>query len=161
MPQPSIRPVEKPDLPLLDAALRALSRDLGDDHPADLTLLERALFGPCPACCALIAGETPETVSGAVVFSPVLSTTLAATGVYVSDLWVAPTTRGSGLGRDLLAQAARQAGAKWGAEFLKLAVYDTSDAARRFYDRLGFAARGGETTLLLNQSGLDALKGTP
>lgn len=155
-----IRPAEEPDLHLLDSALRALSRDLGDDHPADIGLLEQALFGPTPASYALIATTGRDTLSGLVVFSPFLSTTLAATGLYVSDLWVADTGRGAGLGRRLLADAARFAGERWGASSLKLVVYDGSDAARRFYDRLGFTARNGETAMFLDRTGLSALKGT-
>lgn len=154
-----IRSVTARDLPLLDTALRALSRDLGDTYPADIKLLEEAGFGPTPAYHALIALDDPDTVCGAVVFSPVLSTTLAATGLYVSDLWVAKTTRGTGLGRRLLSEAAQFADIQWKAKFLKLVVYDGSPAARRFYDRLGFSARTDETTLFLDKGGLDALKG--
>lgn len=155
----SIRPAENNDLQLLDAALRALSKDLGDNHPASIGLLEQALFGPTPACYALIAQDTPDRPSGVVVFSPFMSTTLAATGLYVSDLWVADMARGSGLGRRLLAHAARFAHTRWGASSLRLAVYDGSTPARRFYDRLGFFARCGETIMFLDKSGLDALKG--
>ena len=154
-----IRPVEKHDLPLLDAALRALSKDLGDTHRASIGLLEQAGFGPTPACYALIALNSGDTLCGAIVFSPVMSTTLAATGVYVSDLWVAEAVRGCGLGRRLLGQAATFSQAQWGANFLKLAVYDDAPAARRFYDRLGLVARNGETMMLLEKPGLDALKG--
>ena len=153
-----IRLVEKRDLPLLDSALRALSKELGDKHPASIEFLEQAGFGSTPAYYALIALTSTDTLCGAVVFSPVLSTTLATTGFYVSDLWVAQEARGDGLGRRLLAQAAEVSHAKWGANYLKLAVYDGSNHARRFYDRLGLTERPGETTLFLDKFGLDALR---
>ena len=159
MKHPVIRPVAKCDLPLLDAALRALSKELGDVHPASIDFLEQAGFGPTPAYNALIAIRGDDTVCGAVVFSPVVSTTLAATGFYVSDLWVAETARGCGLGRRLLADAARLAEARWDANFLKLVVYHDSHDTRRFYDRLGLSARSGETTMFLDKSGLETLKG--
>jgi ribosomal protein S18 acetylase RimI-like enzyme len=159
MTQPHIRRATRHDLPLLDRALRALSQDLGDPHPASIDLLDQAGFGSTPAFYALIALENPDTICGAVVFSPVLSTSLAGTGLYVSDLWVAQHGRGGGLGRRLLAEAARYAEIHWAARFLKLAVYDGSPDARRFYDRLGFYARSGETTLFLDTGGLAALKG--
>jgi ribosomal protein S18 acetylase RimI-like enzyme len=155
-----IRPVEKPDLQQLDIALRALSGDLGDTHPATVEFLEQAGFGSTPAYYALIALNDDDVLSGAVVFSPLLSTSLGATGCFVSDLWVSDKTRGRGLGKRLLAEAAETAQAQWGAGYLKLAVYDSSFDARQFYDKLGFVDRGGETTLFLDKTGLDALKGT-
>lgn len=157
----TIRAVTKADLPLLDRALRALSSDLGDHHPADIALLEKAGFGPVPTYHALIALDDKGALFGAVVYSPFLSTSLAATGLYVSDLWVSDTARGAGLGPRLLAHAARSAEALWGAAYLKLAVYHDAQDARRFYDRMGFSARDGETTMFLDKSGFDTLKGQP
>lgn len=155
-----IRPVEKHDLPLLDMALRELSKDLGDTHQASIGFLEQAGFGPTPAYYAQLAVSATDTLSGAVVFSPLLSTSLGATGLYVSDLWIAPTARRCGLGRRLLAHVGEFAQARWGASFLKLAVYDASTDACQFYNRLGFVARSDETTLFLDEIGLDALKST-
>ncbi|MFK8081692.1 MAG: GNAT family N-acetyltransferase [Granulosicoccus sp.] len=153
-----IRAVEKCDLTLLDSALRALSLELGDEHPASMEFLEQAGFGPTPTYHALIALTTDDNLSGAVVFSPVMSTSLAATGLYVSDLWVSQTARAVGLGRQLLAQAADASHTRWGANYLKLAVYDSSRQARRFYDHLGLEERSGESTLFLNKPRFDALK---
>ena len=153
-----IRSVEKYDLGLLDTALRMLSKDLGDHHPASIEFLEQAGFGPIPSYYALIALNSTNNVCGAVVFSPVMSTTLAASGYYVSDLWVAESARGCGLGRRLLSRAAAFSYAKWGADYLKLAVYEGSTDARRFYDRLGLTVRSGETTLFLDKAGLVALR---
>jgi ribosomal protein S18 acetylase RimI-like enzyme len=155
-----IRPVEKHDLPLLDIALRALSNELGDTHPATLDFLEQAGFRPTPAYYALLSQNVDDALGGAVVFSPVVSTTLGATGCFVSDLWVAETARRTGLCRRLLTQAAEVSQTRWGAAYLKLAVYDGSTDAGKFYEKLGFGARSSETTLILDKSGFDALKGT-
>lgn len=154
-----IRSVQQHDLDLLDRALRALSEELGDKHPSSIEFLEQAGFGSTPAYYALIAMNANDTLCGAVVFSPVMSTTQAATGFYVSDLWVAQSTRGCGLGKRLLVHAADVSHARWGASFLKLAVYDKSNDARRFYDQLGLTERAGETTLFLDSFGVDALRG--
>lgn len=158
MQQFIIQPVRKQDVALLDQALRSLSEELGDTHPASIRFLEQAGFGRSPAYHALIALDTNGTLCGAVVFSPVVSTTFAATGLYVSDLWVARTARGCGLGKRLLAEASILSNARWGANYLKLAVYDASTDARRFYQRLGFTDRQGETTLLLDRNGIDKLR---
>lgn len=155
----TIRLAEKSDLPLLNAALAALSAELDDPHPATPEFLEQAGFGPLPAFYALIAQSRPDALDGAIMFSPVTSTSMASTGSFVSDLWVAESTRGSGLGRRLLAAAADWSAAKWGAGYIKLAVYDQSVKSRQFYDRLGFAPKDGETTMFLDKSGFETLKG--
>ncbi|MGK0228273.1 MAG: GNAT superfamily N-acetyltransferase [Gammaproteobacteria bacterium] len=151
-----IRSVEKHDLRLLDKALRALSDELGDQHPASIEFLEQSGFGSTPAFYALIA---KDTLCGAVVFSPVMSTTLATTGLYVSDLWVAHEARGCGLGKRLLRHATDVSYAKWGAKYLKLAVYDGLQRSHQFYNRLGLAERQGETTMVLDKLGVEALRG--
>ncbi|WP_069300077.1 GNAT family N-acetyltransferase [Neptunicoccus sediminis] len=156
---PTIRAAEKSDLPLLNTALAALSAELGDPHPATPEFLEQAGFGPVPIIYALIAQGGDDRLHGAVMFSPVASTSMARTGTYVSDLWVAETARGTGLGRRLLGATADWTAAKWGASYLKLAVYDHSTQSRLFYDRLGFAAKDNETTMFLDNNGFETLKG--
>ena len=101
--------------------------------------------------------EADGAVVGAVVFSPFFSTVRGGAGAYVSDLWVSEATRGSGLGRRLLAAARDAAGAEWGARFLKLAVYLDNPRARAFYIRLGFAPHDGEVYLTLGGPALAAL----
>lgn len=154
-----ITPVREGDLEALDRALQTLSEVLGDTHRADLPSLERALFAAHPAIHAMLAREG-NTLLGAAVFSPVFSTVLGVSGLYVSDLWVDAGARGAGLGQRLLAAAATHADSLWQARYLKLAVYHTSPRARGFYERLGFSAQGNETTMILNESGFLALKGT-
>ncbi len=145
------------DLERLEGALAALSADLGDPHAAGRDSLARALFGPNPAAHGLLAQAGDDT-RGAALFSPVYSTVKGMAGVYVSDLWVAPAARGQGLGRRLLAAVADEAGALWGAGWLKLAVYDHSTAAQAFYRRLGFAPAQGQQELRLEAAGIAALR---
>ncbi|MFK7859237.1 MAG: N-acetyltransferase family protein [Granulosicoccus sp.] len=154
-----IRSVEKRDLTLLDEALRALSKELNDPYPSSIEFLEQAGFGQTPTYYALIALDTEGSLCGTVVFSPVMSVTLASSGLYVSDLWVANKARGCGVGRRLLAEAANVAYAKWGGNYIKLAVYDESTNSRRFYERLGLTERGGETIMFLDPSRVGALRG--
>lgn len=154
----TIRPVDKADLPLLDAALRALSDDLGDTHRATLDVLRAAGFGPCPAFHALLALDGADVV-GAIMFSPVFSTVRGMPGLYVSDLWVSDAARGTGLGRRLLAAAAARAHGLWNAGYLRLDVYDDSAGAQGFYGRLGLEPMKGQRTLALSGQGFDRLKG--
>ncbi|GGA28276.1 GNAT family N-acetyltransferase [Neptunicoccus cionae] len=155
----TIRLAERSDLALLNTALAALSAELNDPHPATPEFLEQAGFGPVPTFYALIAQSGADTLDGAIMFSPVTSTSMASTGTFVSDLWVAQTMRGTGLGRRLLAAAADWSAMRWGAGYLKLSVYDQSVQSRKFYDRLGFVPKDTETTMFLDKSGFKTLKG--
>lgn len=159
MQEVEIRTLTKTDLPLLDIAMRKLSEVLGDEHLADVNILERGAFSNPPAFYALLAVQNSEAL-GAVMFSPVFSTTNGSAGLYVSDLWVAESSRGKRLGQRLLKAAANQADTLWHARFLLLNVYDTSPDARRFYEGLGMVAKQGQETMILDKNGLHALKGT-
>ncbi|MCC0064969.1 MAG: GNAT family N-acetyltransferase [Defluviimonas sp.] len=155
-----IRPAERRDAPQINAALRALSRTMGDTHAADDRLIERAGFGETPAFHALLA-EQAGAVIGAALYSPLLSTTRGATGAHVSDLWVAAALRGQGLGARLLAAVRDRAQAQWGAGFLRLAVYHDNHRAAAFYAGLGFLPASAETTMTLQGAALAAIGEAP
>ncbi|MBD1545518.1 GNAT family N-acetyltransferase [Roseibium aggregatum] len=158
----SIRRAEKADAEKLNAALMRLSDDIGDDHGASTEDLIRHGFGPSAAFHALLAEQgDSRSVVGVIVYSPVFSTVRASAGLYVSDLWVSGETRGSGLGKRLLAAALQAAPKDWTVGFLKLAVYEDNPSARAFYDRLGFSHDPNETYLTLAGSALKDLKETP
>lgn len=155
----AIRSAGPDDVALLDTALRALSADLGDIHRATCEGLLAAGFGAQPAFRALLAlagdSDGGESIVGAAVFSPLYSTTRGVPGAYVSDLWVAASARGSGLGPKLLAAVRDEARALWGAGFLRLAVYEANPRAIAFYERIGFARRTGETGMILEGPALE------
>lgn len=153
-----IRPARPEDVPILDAALRALSADLGDSHRATPAGLLAAGYGGTPAFRALLALDG-QAVVGAAVFSPLYSTTRGHPGAYVSDLWVAGAARGAGLGPRLLAAVRDEAQRLWGAGFIRLAVYSGNPRALAFYERLGFAARAGEVGMILEGAALHRIGG--
>jgi len=146
----------KADLARLEAALRSLSADIGEDYTTDSATLAAALTGPQPAAYAILALQGDQTL-GAAMFSPVFSTVRGAAGVYVSDLWVSGDARGQGLGAGVLAQAMREGTTRWQATWLKLAVYDHSHDAQQFYKRLGFEPAQGIQEMRLGPDGVDAL----
>jgi len=151
-----IREAGPADMELLDAALRALGDDLGDPHRANPELLARVCHGSAAFAAALLAVEEAAP-AGAALITPGVSTFLGQTGTQVSDLWVAEAHRGTGLGRRLLAAAARTGARRWGASYMKLSVYDTSPRARAVYRHLGFAFRDAETNALLTGQAYAAL----
>ena len=154
----TIRLATRADAVRLNAALRRLSDDLGDTHRATDDMIARAGWGAHPSFRALIA-EEGEAVTAVALYSPCFSTSRGGALAYISDLWVAEMQRGTGMGRRLLAEVARDAAATWGADRLKLVVYDDSPAARAFYDRLGFTPATGQTELHLDAAQCEALKG--
>lgn len=148
-----IRRAEAADAALLDRALRQLSGDLGDPHRAGLADLRRAGFGASPVFLAMLA-EKDGVLGGAVLASPLFSTTRGGAGLYVSDLWVAAEGRGQRLGARLLA-AARDEGARlWQARFLRLPVYRDNARAMAFYQRLGFRVLEEERMVVLEGAAL-------
>ena len=131
----------------LEWVLMQLADDLGDGFQLDAKTLDHALFGSVPSCHGALALEADRTVAGGVLFSPVMSTTDGASGVYVTDLWVAKSKRGQALGPRLLAHAARGARGMWQARFMRLVSYGSNKRARAVYDRLGFVENHDETVL--------------
>lgn len=155
----TIRRAERADAERLHAALLQLSADMGDTHVASLDDLIRHGFSETPAFFALLAiRPSDDRTLGVLQASPVFSTTRGGTGLYVSDLWVDGEARGEGLGQRLLAASLDLAPDSWTPVFLKLAVYHDNPDARRFYERLGFAPREGETVFDLRAPALDKLR---
>lgn len=145
---PRIAPVTPETLPHLEQGLRALAADLGDPYHMEAAALEAALFSATPACHGLLALQE-DAPRGIAVFSPFLSTVRGAAGVFVSDLWIAPAARRSGLGPRLLAATARRAQMLWQATHLRLMSYDDNPRANAFYTHLGFEAQTGEAVFRL------------
>ncbi len=136
-----LRLAEQEDIETIDTLLRALSEELGDHHLATIDTLRQSGFGENPAFHAQIAFSTENNSAlGIALYSPLFSTTSGGAGLYLSDLWVAPEQRGTGLSSRLIAAAVKDAARRWQASFVKLAVYNDNMAAIAFYDRLGFAA---------------------
>ena len=148
-----IHTVAPETLTAFHAGLRHLSDHLGDAHRADAQALGAALFGPHPFALGLMAADG----TGALLAMPVFSTIHGGAGLYVSDLWVAETARGTGMGRRLLSAALHQT--IWGVpRFLKLTVYQDNPSARAVYDWLGFRPQEADTVMLLEGARLGNLK---
>lgn len=153
---PVIRRARADDLGATMVALVALSVDLGDPFHATADGVADALFGPAAFARAhlALAGAVP---CGVVLTSPQFSTTLGGAVTHVSDLWVSQAARGQGLGRRLLAVAARDGEASWHARALRLTVYAENAAAQDFYCALGFGLRPGAPSAILDGASFRAL----
>ncbi|WP_428675171.1 N-acetyltransferase family protein [Roseibium sp.] len=157
-----IRRADAADAERLHAALCQLSTDLNDTHMASLDDMLRHGFSGEPAFFALLAiRKSDDRTVGALLASPVFSTTRGGAGLYVSDLWVDSHVRGAGLGQRLLAAAVDLAPENWSVTFVKLAVYHDNPDAQRFYERLGFKPRKDETVFDLMGPELENLRKRP
>ena len=154
-----LRSAKSEDIAHIDNMLRALSEELGDRHVATIDTLHQAGFGKTPAFHALLALTSEDNkAAGIALYSPLFSTTIGGAGVYLTDLWVAPAQRGTGLGSRLVAATAIDAAERWQARFVKLAVYADNSSAIAFYERLGFIASSSEDRYLtLREGALDSL----
>jgi len=114
--------------------------------PAPAEELARHMSGPRPDIEAV----------GMVLFFPWLSTWRGRLNLYIQDLYVDPAERRGGLGRRLLAAAARE-GKTRGCKGLILAVEVSNADAARFYARLGFQRIEEERHWLLPPERFEAL----
>lgn len=106
------------------------------------------------AWAALIAWDGPEAVGLCLHFRS-FSSWRGRVGIYIQDLYVAPSARGTGLARKLLAEAVRRTDAA----YLRLSVDRSNTAALRFYAREGLAPADEERIHVIEGTGLAGLKG--
>ena len=102
---------------------------------ADAAILGHHLFGPNPHAEVLI-GEIAGVPLGFALFFHNFSTFEGKPGIYLEDLFVAPTARGAGLGKALLARLAQLA-LERGCARLEWSVLDWNEPALKFYRALG------------------------
>lgn len=145
-----IRPASAADVPVIHRLLMALEQVLGV-HQA-VTCKEEDLlrhgFSDSPFFQVLIAWRGDEAV-GLALFFPEYSSWRGSPGVYLQDLYVADSTRGTGLGRQLM-EAVYACARQWGATYCKLNTYKTNEAAIAFYERLGFSVISSERVVILD-----------
>lgn len=152
----NIRLAQASDVTCLNAALRALSRDLGDTHTASDADIAQAGFGSEPVFRAQIVFRNDIAV-GVATYSPLFSTIRGVAGTNVTDLWVAASERGAGLGPKILAAMRDDARAVWGARFTRLLVYRDNPRAMTFYKRMGFKEAAGEAVMLLEGAAFEMI----
>jgi ribosomal protein S18 acetylase RimI-like enzyme len=87
----------------------------------------------------LLAGDGPDGLAVLRLRAAIWSSGLEC---YLAELYVAPASRGRGLGRALMEAALREARAR-GADTMDIGVDEPDLVARRLYESLGFANRSG------------------
>ncbi len=128
------------DAPAIHLLLRALSRALDRPHDVRSTPddIARYGFGPSPVFETVMARRAGTPV-GLALFFYEFSTWRGCPGVYIQDLYVDDTLRGSGLGRKLLAAVAAMqpsgkrptCGSRWTSAMTKASASTDASASPR------------------------------
>jgi GNAT superfamily N-acetyltransferase len=117
--------------------------------------LQTALFGEQPKVFCDVVDEDGEIVGMALWFLS-FSTWLGRHGIYLEDLYVTPTRRGRGYGKDLLATLARRC-VEQGYGRLEWSVLDWNEPAIGFYVGLGANGMHEWTVHRITADALDRL----
>ena len=136
--------------------LAAYERSPGECHITS-EQLHTALFRPSPALFAHVAEQAGEVVGCALWFLN-FSTWDGVHGIYLEDLYVRPTARGSGLGKALLAALAEEC-VRQGYTRLQWWVLDWNEPAIGFYESLGAVAMDEWTVYRVSGPALGRLAG--
>ena len=137
MPDYLLRPAEPRDCAEIDRLIRELAEYEKLSHQMVGTPegLHRHLFGPRPACEAVMAERHGRAVGFALFFTT-FSTFLCKPGLYLEDLFVEPAHRGDGIGKAMLRYLAALAVQRAGGRF-EWRVLDWNEPSIRFYESLG------------------------
>ena len=141
-----IRDLRRDDADVMRAMIVKLaqSTDEADKIRCRADDYRRFAFGSRRLVDGVIAERGKQPV-GLCLYYLTFSTFLGEPGVFVSDIWVEPSERGSGLGRRLMAAVARKA-LDVEATHLRLNVVAANEIAQAFYRRVGMEHRDDEQT---------------
>jgi GNAT superfamily N-acetyltransferase len=107
--------------------------------------MAEALFGPVPAAHVTLAyadpGDPAPEVAGFALWFHTFSTFLGQQGIWLEDLFVRPSYRGLGLGRELITHLRTLTSGR-----VEWSVLDWNEPAIGFYRSLGAAPLDGWTT---------------
>ena len=153
----SIRPATPADLPLIAQLIRELAEyeKLAHEVRFDEAVLAAKLFGARPYA-EVVIGELSGIPQGFALFFHNFSTFEGRPGIYLEDLFVRPSARGSGLGKALLAHLAALAVERDCAR-LEWSVLDWNAPAIGFYQALGARSMDGWTVMRMDGAALTRL----
>lgn len=155
-PRLTIEPAGPQDAADLARLMRGLNEHEGDpvEHATEAALL-RDVCAEGRAVDGLLARLGGAAV-GFVLFHPAYEAPYAARGSFLTDLFVAPEARRRGVGRALLAAAARATAAR-GGTFLQLTALARNPGAQAFYRSVCNVENGDIVVFALTQGRFAAL----
>jgi GNAT superfamily N-acetyltransferase len=117
-----------------------------------------ALFGARPSAEAMVAQEEDGRIVAYALFFHNFSTFLARRGLYLEDLYVQPSQRGTGLGTRMLRQLAALAVERQGGRF-EWTVLDWNQPAINFYEKMGATVLSDWRVVRITGDALEQLAG--
>lgn len=147
-----IRPATADDAEVVSAMIQAMAAEMAVGKTAAST--PEDFRRHADAYSALIAWDATVPI-GLCLYFPSFSSWRGRIGIYIQDLYVAPSGRGTGLARTLLAEALRRSDAA----YMRLSVDRSNTAALRFYAREGLAPADEERIHVIDGAALARLKG--
>jgi GNAT superfamily N-acetyltransferase len=130
--------VQPDDVPTVLGLVRELAAYEKAEHEALMTTeqLTTALFGPSPALFGHVALDDGGAIAGFALWFLNFSTWRGTHGIYLEDLFVSPSHRGTGLGRELLRTLAQECVDR-GFSRLEWSVLDWNAPSIEFYKAAG------------------------
>ena len=149
------------DVPVIFTLLKGLAEyeQLVSDFVVTESDLTQSLFGPDPIANVILAYDGDKAV-GLAVFCQRYSTFLGRQYLYLEDIFVVPSHRGSGIGRKLMEQAALLA-QTLGSTMIEWSVLTWNEPAIKFYEHLGAKPVDGWKTYRLSGQELNQLANPP
>jgi ribosomal protein S18 acetylase RimI-like enzyme len=135
-----VRRADADDAAVIGRLLYDFNREFDEPTPEPAALAERLrqlIEGG--DTLVLLAGDGPDGLAVLRFRAAIWSSGLEC---YLAELYVAPASRGRGLGRALMEAAFREARTR-GAGTMDIGVDEPDLAARRLYESLGFTNRAG------------------
>ena len=145
------------DVPVIFTLLKGLAEyeQMVSDFVVTESDLTQSLFGPDPIANAILAYDGDKAV-GLAVFCQRYSTFLGRQYLYLEDIFVVLSHRGSGIGRKLMEQAALLA-QTLGSTMIEWSVLNWNEPAIKFYEHLGAKPVDGWKTYRLSGQELNQL----
>ncbi len=132
-----IRALEQSDLTALLAMVVALTKHHGDEARLTPESLARDFFGPVAWYHGQVAVRGPQVVGYAATL-PLGRLGDGARGLELHHLFVEPTARHQGVGRQLV-RAVETLGRNLGCTYVMIGTHPDNHAAQGYYQHLGYA----------------------
>ena len=135
-----VRLADADDAAVIGQLLHDFNREFDEPTPEPGALAERLRqLIDAGDTAVLLAGDGPDGLAVLRFRAAIWS---SGAECYLAELYVAPASRGRGLGRALMEAALSEARAR-GADTMDIGVDEPDLAARRLYESLGFSNRVG------------------
>jgi ribosomal protein S18 acetylase RimI-like enzyme len=152
-----IRPAKLSDAEAIQSMISALARETIGEMQRVLSVdaVRRYGFGAEKSFEGVVAEQNGEIVAAMILLDE-FSTWRGEKGVYVLDIYIAPKARSRGLGRRLIAEAAKWGRAR-GASYIRLSVDQKNIHAINFYEAIGFKEGAHDRMFVLSGKAFETI----